>query len=72
MRRMFDLVRGASQFVVATHSPILLGYPDARIYAIGPDGIEARGYEETEQYLPARDFLADPGRFLNHLLADDE
>ena len=72
MRRMYDLVRGASQFVVATHSPILLGYPDARIYAIDPDGIEARAYEETDQYLLTREFLTDPGRFLKHLFADSD
>ena len=34
MRRMHELVAGGSQFIVATHSPILLGYPGARIYVL--------------------------------------
>jgi predicted ATPase len=71
MRRMHDLVRLDCQFVVATHSPILLGYPDALIYELGEDGIEPRPYEETEQYSLTRSFLEDRGRFLHHLLADD-
>ena len=71
MRRMHDLVGLHCQFVVATHSPILLGYPDALIYELGEDGIEQRAYEETEQYSLTRSFLEDRGRFLHHLLADD-
>jgi predicted ATPase len=72
MRRIHDLVRMHCQFVVATHSPILLGYPDATIYELTPDGIEERRYEETEQYQLTRAFLEDRGRFLHHLLADDD
>ena len=71
MRRMHDLVGLHCQFVVATHSPILLGYPDALIYELGEDGIEQRAYEETEQYSLTRSFLEDRVRFLHHLLADD-
>ena len=41
MRRMHELVEEHSQFVVATHSPILLGYPDATILELGDDGIRA-------------------------------
>jgi len=70
MRRIHELVEEHSQFVIATHSPILLGYPEARIYELGPDGIEPRAYEETQQYRLTRDFLEDPGRFLHHLFAD--
>lgn len=72
MRRMHDLVQLDSQFVVATHSPILLGFPDALIYELGPDGIEERAYEETEQFQLTRSFLDDRHRFLHYLLADDE
>jgi predicted ATPase len=63
-------VAAHSQFVVATHSPILLGYPDATIYELNADGIEPREYEQTQQYSLTRDFLEDRERFLHHLLAD--
>ena len=71
MRRIHDLVDAHSQFVIATHSPILLGYPAARIYHLGPDGIELREYEETDQYLLTKSFLDDRGRVLHHLLKPD-
>lgn len=70
MRRMHELVAQGSQFVVSTHSPILLGYPGARIYVLSDSGIAATAYEETEQYELTRSFLTDRERFLHHLLAD--
>ena len=72
MRRIHDLVRAHCQFVVATHSPILLGYPDSTIYELGPDGVTEREYEETEQYQLTRSFLENRNGFLRHLLTDDE
>jgi predicted ATPase len=72
MRRIHDLVRAHCQFVVATHSPILLGYPDSAIYELGPDGVTEREYEETEQYQLTRSFLENRDGFLRHLLADDD
>ncbi len=71
MRRMHDLVADGSQFIVATHSPILLGYPGARIYVLSEDGVNETGYEETEQYELTRSFLDDRERFLHYLFADD-
>jgi len=71
MRRMHELVLEHSQFVVATHSPILLGYPDATILELSEDGVRSVGYEEAEQVELTRSFLENPGRFLRHLLADD-
>ena len=71
IRRMHELVLERSQFVVATHSPILLGYPEATILELSEDGIRSVGYEETEQVELTRSFLENPGRFLRHLLADD-
>ncbi len=71
MRRMHDLVGERSQFIVSTHSPILLGYPGARIYVLSEDGIAETPYEETEQYELTRSFLADRERFLHYLFADD-
>jgi predicted ATPase len=71
MRRMHDLVAEGAQFVVASHSPILLGYPGACIYVLSDDGIAPVPYEETEQYELTRSFLDDRERFLHYLFADD-
>src|SRR5438309_4430253 len=48
MRRMHDLVADSSQFIVSTHSPILLGYPGATIYVLSDDGMAETPYQETE------------------------
>jgi predicted ATPase len=71
MRRMHDLVNDGSQFIVATHSPILLGFPGARIFVLSEDGLHETSYEGTEPYQLTRSFLEDPQRFLQHLFADD-
>jgi predicted ATPase len=70
MRQIRDLVGAHCQFVIATHSPILLGYPECRIYELSSDGIEERAYEETEQYTLTRSFLENRDGFLRHLFAD--
>jgi predicted ATPase len=72
MRRMHDLIAEESQFIVSTHSPVLLGYPNALIYALTENGIERTPYEATEQYELTRSFLDDRERFLRHLFADDD
>jgi len=67
--RIHDLVQEHSQFIIATHSPILMAYPEAHIYSFSQDGIELVKYEETEHYRITRDFLANPQRMLRHLMA---
>jgi predicted ATPase len=64
------LVRRGSQFIIATHSPILMAYPDATIYSCSGEGIEAVDYFDTEHYKVTHDFLANPKRMLDVLLAD--
>jgi predicted ATPase len=71
IRRIHELVLEHSQFVVATHSPILLGYPNATILELGADGIRRLDYDQTEQVELTRAFLDDPQRFLRHLLAEE-
>jgi predicted ATPase len=66
--RMHDLVAAAGQFIIATHSPILLAYPGATIYSFEPDGIRDVAYEDTEHYQVTRRFLADHERMLRQLL----
>ena len=65
---MHTAVAGGSQFLVATHSPILLAYPGARIYEAGPDGVEEIAYEDAEAVRLTRAFIESPERFLRHLL----
>jgi len=72
LRRMHELVLEESQFIVATHSPILLGYPDAAILQLGDDGIRAIAFDEAPQVELTRAFLDEPQRFLRHLLADED
>jgi predicted ATPase len=52
-----NLVTQESQFIIATHSPILLAYPRASIYQLDEDGIRKVVYEETEHYSVTRQFL---------------
>jgi predicted ATPase len=70
MRRMHDLAAEGSQFVISTHSPILLGYPGATIYFLSERGIENTSYESTEVVELTRSFLADRDQFLRHLFED--
>jgi predicted ATPase len=68
LRVIHDRVHnGASQFIIATHSPILMAYPGATLYHLGPEGIRETAYEETEHYRITRDFLANREVYLKHL-----
>ena len=71
LQQIHRLVKAGSQFIIATHSPILMAYPDARIYACLPDGLRRTDYEDTEHFQVTLDFLRDPRRALDTLLADD-
>lgn len=66
------LVRGGSQFIIATHSPIVLAYPDSRIYAFGEDGITETRYEETDPFVITREFLGNHRGMLRVLLEEGE
>jgi predicted ATPase len=66
-----QLVHDASQFVIATHSPILLSYPNAKIYQFDESGIGEVKYDETEHYAVTRDFLNNYPRRLQQLLEDE-
>lgn len=56
---------GHAQFLVATHSPILLALPGAQLFGFTPDRIEETAYTDTAHYRLYRDFMADPGKFLS-------
>ncbi len=68
---MHQLVQHASQFIIATHSPIILGYPDAWIYQTTPQGLERIDYEDTDHYQITRNFLNRRQPFLDVLLSED-
>ena len=72
MARIHELVRKRSQFVIATHSPILMAYPNSWIYQINPTGgMERVSLEDTEHYIVAKRFLNDPKQQLARILDDD-
>ena len=62
-----DMIAQDSQFIIATHSPILLGFPDALIYSFDRTPVEAVPFEELDHVVITRDFLNAPERFLRHL-----
>ncbi|MBI4600813.1 MAG: AAA family ATPase [Planctomycetes bacterium] len=59
-----------AQFLISTHSPILLAYPGATLLSLDGDAIQEVKYEDTEHYRITRDFLQCPERYLKHLLND--
>lgn len=63
---------GHAQFLIATHSPILLSYPDAVVYSLDDGMIKQVDYRETEHFQLTRDFLNAPERYLRHLFASDD
>jgi predicted ATPase len=69
--RMDELVNAGAQFIVASHSPILMAYPRARLHHFGPEGIRPIPYTETEHFRLSRDFLTDHRRALNSLLGGE-
>lgn len=70
LTRLHDLVRARSQFVIATHSPIILAYPDADIWRVSEDGLERIAYEDTDAYRTTRAFLLHRETMLRTLLED--
>ena len=58
---------GKAQFMMATHSPILMGIPGATLYEITEDGMKKVEYTETDHYRITKRFLVDPESYLRHL-----
>ncbi|MEV1291641.1 AAA family ATPase [Pseudonocardia sp. NPDC049635] len=67
LQRIADLTAQGSQFVVATHSPVLLALPGARILELTDDGLRAVSYDDATPVSLTRAFLDDPQAFLRHL-----
>jgi len=65
---MHELIEREAQFIIATHSPIIMAYPEATIYEFSRDGIREVRYQETEHYRVTRNFLNRPEQMLRQLL----
>jgi len=59
---------GCAQFLIATHSPMLICYPGATIYQFDDEGVRETTYENTEHYSLTKSFLDNPGVYLRHLM----
>lgn len=68
LARLHQLVQEASQFIIATHSPLLLAYPGASIYSLANDSIRQVQYTDTEHYAVTRQFLNNHQAMLAELL----
>jgi predicted ATPase len=63
---------GHAQFLISTHSPIVLSYPRAVLFSLDGDSIREIAYRDTEHYLVTRDFLNSPDRYFLHLFAESD
>jgi predicted ATPase len=72
LTRIRDLAKAGSQFVIATHSPILLALPDARIYELDAGGIAPCAYDDLDTVRLTRGFLAAPERYLRAALEESD
>ena len=71
LTKMHELVLARSQLIIATHSPIIHGYPNAWIYQVSEHGVDRIEYEDTEHYQVTRNFLTRREMMLDVLLAGD-
>jgi len=73
LRVIHDLdVAGHAQFLIASHSPILLAYPAATLLTFDGGPIRETTYRDTEHFTVTKEFLDSPERFFKHLFANDE
>ncbi|MBX9957479.1 AAA family ATPase [Peribacillus simplex] len=67
LARINELVQQGSQFIISTHSPIIMAYPDAKILQISDEGMSEVTLEESNHYLLMKQFFEDKDRLLHHL-----
>lgn len=72
LRAIHDLAQDGSQFVIATHSPILLAYPQVRIYRFDGNDAMPVAYADTEHFTVTRDLLNHVPRYLREILQSAE
>lgn len=67
LSRMHQLIAQRSQFIIATHSPILMAFPNAKVMEITESGIAQVDYRDTDHYRLTRSFLNNPDAIFNEL-----
>lgn len=65
------LLKNDSQFIIATHSPILMAFPHAEILEFSAYGIKQVGYRDTEHYRITKQFLENPEKMLHYLFREN-
>jgi predicted ATPase len=70
LSRIHQLANENSQFIIATHSPILMAYPDADVFHCSDAGLKRVHYEDTEHFQIMHDFVTNPQRMLDILLSE--
>ena len=71
MAEINELLKKDSQFIIATHSPILMAFPNAEIFEFSQNGVKAVDYKETEHYKITKNFLENPEKMLHYLFNDN-
>ncbi|MGG6311609.1 AAA family ATPase [Paenibacillus macerans] len=71
LSRIHELVGRHSQFIISTHSPILMAYPDSLMYRLTPEGIEETTLEETDHYIIMKEFVNNREGMLKELLKEE-
>ncbi|MCM3761421.1 AAA family ATPase [Alkalihalobacillus oceani] len=69
LARMHELIEQDSQFIISTHSPILMAYPGAKIIQLTEEGMEEISLEQTQHYSIMKQFFEDRDRLFHHLFA---
>lgn len=67
-----ELVKKNSQFIIATHSPILMAFPNAEILKFSKDGIKIVNYQDTEHFQITKSFIENPEKILHYLLDNSD
>jgi len=67
---MKQLVDRNSQFIISTHSPILMTFPDAEVLEITESGIKSVNYKDTEHYIVTKRFMDAPEKMVESLLGE--
>ena len=67
MVAMQELVKKNSQFIISTHSPVLMTFPNAEIYQLTEEGIASVTYDQTEHFQLTKRFMETPDRMLRYL-----
>ena len=67
---MQELVKADSQFIISTHSPILMTFPGAEVLEISENGIQSVKYKDTEHYIITKRFMDAPEKMVDSLLGN--